>query len=204
MATENPILMDLPMPIRTPRLLIRPKQLGDGALTSPAVAETWDDLHQWMRWAKGLNSFTSEHMELRNRQLMARCILREGIELLGIEIATSQAVVWCGFHDMDWEARQCDMGYWVRESAQGRSIATEATNGMLRYAFGPLGMRRVGLTHSSGNDGSRRIAEKLGFTLEGIQRAANLLPGGRIVDRLCCARFDTDGLPRLDVRWGMQ
>ncbi len=75
---------------------------------------------------------------------------------------------------------------------------------MLHYAFGPLGMRRVGLTHSSGSDGSRRIAEKLGFTLEGIQRAANLLPGGRIADRLCYARFDTDGLPRLDVRWGMQ
>ena len=125
MATENPILIDLPMPIRTPRLLIRPKQLGDGALAAAAVAETWDDLHQWVRWAKDLNSFTSEHMELRNRQVMARCLLREGIELLGIEIATSQAVVWSGFHDMDWEARQCDMGYWVRKSAQGAAASRQ-------------------------------------------------------------------------------
>jgi len=40
------------MPIRTPRLLIRPKQPGDGAITSASVAETWDELHQWMRWAE--------------------------------------------------------------------------------------------------------------------------------------------------------
>jgi len=41
------------MPIRTPRLLIRPKQVGDGASTSAAVAETWDELHMWMRWVAG-------------------------------------------------------------------------------------------------------------------------------------------------------
>ena len=28
---QNPLLMNVPMPIRTPRLLLRPKQLGDGA-----------------------------------------------------------------------------------------------------------------------------------------------------------------------------
>jgi RimJ/RimL family protein N-acetyltransferase len=202
MATENPILIDLPTPIRTPRLLLRPKQEGDGALTSAAVHETWDDLHRWMRWATDLRAFTAEQMEVRTRHVMASFILREGIEFLGIEIATGQAVIWCGFHDIDWEARQCDTGYWVRKSAQGRGIATETTNALLRYAFGPLGMRRIGLTHSSGNEPSRRIAERLGFQLEGVQRAANMLPGGAIADRLCYARFGTEGLPELDVRWG--
>jgi RimJ/RimL family protein N-acetyltransferase len=113
-----------------------------------------------MRWAKNREAFTAELMEIRNRQVMASFLLRETIELIGIETQTITAVVWCGFHHIDWEARQCDTGYWVRKSAHFRGVATETANAMLRYAFGALGMLRVGLTHSSGNEPSRRIATK--------------------------------------------
>lgn len=202
MIPSNPILIDLPMPIRTPRLLIRPKQAGDGAETAAAVAETWDELHKWMRWAEDRDEFTAEAMEIRTRRVMASFILREAIELTGFEIGSGTAVIWCGLHDIDWQGRQCDTGYWVRKSAQGKGFATEATNALLRFAFGALRMQRVGLTHSAGNEASRRIAERLGFSLEGIQKNANLLPGGKAADRLCYARFDIAGLPELDVRWG--
>jgi RimJ/RimL family protein N-acetyltransferase len=201
MAPLNPVLIDVPMPIRTPRLLIRPKQLGDGAITSAAVVETWEELHKWMRWAEDPSGFTAELMEIRNRQVMASFILREYIELIGIETATGTAVIWCGLHDIDWQGRQCDTGYWVRKSAQGQGIATEATNAMVRYAFGALGMRRIGLTHSAGNEASRRIAERLGFSFEGIQRGANVLPGGKHADRYCYARLDVASLPGLQVHW---
>src|SRR3984885_11157521 len=198
MAPLAPVLIDLPMPIRTPRLLIRPKQAGDGAITSAAVAETWEELHKWMRWAEDREGFTAELMEIRNRHVMASFILREGIELIGIEAATGTAVVWCGLHDIDWQGRQCDTGYWVRKSAQGQGFATETGNALVRYAFGALGMRRIGLTHSRGNEASRRIAEKLGFSFEGVQKCANVLPGGKNADKCCYARFDISGLPNLE------
>jgi hypothetical protein len=89
------------MPIRTPRLLTRPKQVGDGAITSAAVGETWDELHKWMRWAENRDAFTAEAMEIRTRHVMATFILREGIELIGIEAATGTPVIWCGLHDID-------------------------------------------------------------------------------------------------------
>ncbi|HEV2277484.1 MAG TPA: GNAT family protein [Acidobacteriaceae bacterium] len=202
MGHTHPVLIELPMPIRTPRLLVRPKQQGDGAVTAEAVAETWDDLHRWMRWAENRDAFTVEALEIRNRQVMASFLLREAIELIGIERATGTAVVWCGLHDIDWQARQCDTGYWVRSSAQRRGFATEAANAMVRYAFSALGMRRVGLTHSAGNEASRRIAENLGFTLEGVQRAANLLPEGKFADRCCYGLLDPAKLPPLEVQWG--
>jgi RimJ/RimL family protein N-acetyltransferase len=201
MTSLNPVLIDIPMPIRTPRLLIRPKQVGDGVITSTAVAETWEELHKWMRWAEHSGALTAELLEIRNRHVMASFILREGIELIGIDTATGAAVVWCGLHDIDWQGRQCDTGCWVRKSAQGQGIATEAANAMVRYGFGALGMRRIGLTHSDGNEASRRIAEKLGFSFEGIQRRANVLPGGKHADRYCYARFDITGLPDLEVQW---
>ncbi|HEX5235285.1 MAG TPA: GNAT family protein [Silvibacterium sp.] len=189
------------MPIHTPRLLIRPKVEGDGALTSVAVAETWTELQRWMQWAEDLTLLTAERIEERTRQLMASFPMGETVEFIGMETASGLPVVWCGFHDIDWEARQCDTGFWVRKSAHGRGFATEAANALLRYAFGALGMQRVGLTHSRGNEASGRIAEKLGFTREGVQAGANRLPGGRLADRFCYARFDAEGLPDLDVRW---
>lgn len=200
----TPTLKDLPLPVRTPRLLIRGKQAGDGALTAEAVAETWEDLHLWMQWAEDRNALTPERMEQRNRQMMEVPGPPEVIELIGIEVATAQPVVWCGLHDIDWSARRCDTGFWVRKTAQGRGFATEAANAMTRYAFQALGMRRVGLTHSRGNEASRRIAGKLGFQFQEAQPQGNLLPGGRTADRLCYARFDADGLPKLDVRWGAE
>jgi RimJ/RimL family protein N-acetyltransferase len=181
---------------------MRPKQPGDGAGTTAAVVETWDELHQWMQWAENKDYFTPEQMEIRIREVMASFLRRETIELLGIEISTGEPVIWCGFHDFDWQARQCDMGYWVRKSAHGRGIATEAANALLRFAFGAMEMRPVGLTHSAGNEASRRVAQKLGFIPEGILRSANPLPGGRVADRYCYARFDLSSLPELDVQWG--
>src|ERR1700739_4957997 len=105
MAPLSPVLIDVPMPIRTPRLLIRPKEVGDGRVVSVAVSETWEDLHKWMRWAEHPLALRAELLEVRNRQSMASFILRESIELIGVEKETNTAVVWCGLHDVDWQGR---------------------------------------------------------------------------------------------------
>jgi RimJ/RimL family protein N-acetyltransferase len=204
MVAADPTLIDVPMPIRTPRLLIRPRKPGDGEFALAAITETWDELHRWMWWAENLDQFTSERLEMRNRQAMANFLQREVIELLGIEIATGEPVIWNGFHNIDWGARRCETGFWVRRSAQGRNVATESTNAMVRYAFGALGMRQIGLTHSDGNKASLRIAEKLGFKHVGVERAANPLPGGLMADRFRYVRFGAEDLPPLYVHWGTE
>ncbi|MBV9268929.1 MAG: hypothetical protein JO061_22355 [Acidobacteriaceae bacterium] len=75
--STSQVLIDIPMPIRTPRLTIRSKQVGDGAITSAAVAESWEELNRWMRWAENREAFTAELMEIRNRQVMASFLLRD-------------------------------------------------------------------------------------------------------------------------------
>jgi len=47
--------------------------------------ETWQELNRWMRWAESRDGFTAERMEIRNRHVMASFLLRESIELIGIE-----------------------------------------------------------------------------------------------------------------------
>jgi RimJ/RimL family protein N-acetyltransferase len=155
-----------------------------------------------MRWAQNIEDLTAEKIEIRDRQVMASFLLRESIELIGIEQATGQPVIWTGFHNIDWAARQCEVGFWVRKSAHNRGFATETTNALLRYAFQALNMRRVGITHAGGNQASSRVIEKLGFAPEGILREAMLLPQARFADAHCYARFNTTGLPPLKVQWG--
>jgi len=198
----NPVAIEVPMPIRTPRLLIRPKEPGDGYATVTAVRETWDDLHRWMAWAESLENNTIEQQEIRMRHVAAMFAVREEFNFAGVEMASGELVIWCGFHNIFWSSRECETGFWVRKSAQRKGFATEATNALVRYAFGALGMRRVGITHSSGNEASRRVIEKLGFVPQRVQQLANPLPGGRVADRHCYARTDTEGLPALSVQWG--
>ena len=204
MAQQNPSQIAVPMPIRTPRLLIRPRQTGDHVFALEAIRETWDELHKWMVWAEDPSQFTLESLEKRNRHAMANFLQRDVLELIGFDVATGQAVIWCGLHDIDWQARECDTGYWVRQPAQRQGFATESTNALVRYAFGALGMTQVRLTHSEGNEASRRIAGKLGFQLEGVEESANPLSGGRMADRIRYICHDPQALPPLEVSWGKE
>ncbi len=201
MKLTDPACIEAPMPIRTPRLVIRPKQAGDGIVSARAVAETWNDLRLWMTWATDLRDFTPERQEIRSQCQYEEFLSRREFNLLGMQAATGEAVIWCSLYEIDWMARHCHTGCWVRSSAQGKGFATETINAMVRYAFGALGMKRVGFTHSRGNEASRHIAEKLAFTFERIERGATLLPNGTYVDRFCYARQDIAGLPILDVQW---
>ncbi len=97
MTADSPVLIDVPMPIHTPRLMIRPRKPGDGEFALAAIRETWDEIHRWMWWAENLDQFTSEQLEMRNRRAIASFIQRDGIELLGIETTTGEPLCGAGF-----------------------------------------------------------------------------------------------------------
>jgi RimJ/RimL family protein N-acetyltransferase len=189
------------MPIETPRLILRAPAPGYGRAVSEAVHETWDDLHRWMDWATDLAAETPENKEIFCRENAARFILREQLPLHGFEKSSGRFVLSTGYRDPHWRARSFEVGYWVRKSAQGKGYATEATNALLRYAFNVLSARRVWITHSEGNEPSRRIIEKLGFAKEGTARQAAWLPDGSMADSHRYARLDLADLPPLDVKW---
>lgn len=196
---KSPVLIDIPMPIQTPRLLLRPPQPGDGMLITAAKKESWAVLTQWMIWAQGEPDPVSD--EIVAREALAKFILRTDLMMLGIEKDSGMPVVFTGLHRIDWHARIFEIGYWVRKTAQGRGIATEAAHALTRYAFQELAARKVIIAHAAGNDPSAAVIRKLGFEREAIERYGTTLPDGRVVDQYRYARFNTDELPDLDIRW---
>ena len=194
------ILIDVPMPIVTPRLILRSWQAGDGAAMTEAKAETWDELCRWMPWTDGGQNADMD--EVHAREAQAKFILREDLSMIGLEKETGRPVIWTGLHRFDWNLRRFEIGYWVRQSAQRQGYATETVNALIRYAFNALAARRVEISHEINNGNSRGVIEKLSFTAEGVLKNAMQLPGGKIGDECRYVRLDANNLPPLDVKWG--
>lgn len=195
----RPILIDIPMPIVTPRLILRPAMPGDGAAIHANKVETWDQLSRWMPWAKTMG--TADDDEATVREAYAKFIRRDDLMMVGISRETGRIVMGTGLHRFCWTVRAFEIGYWVTKSAQGHGYATESANALLRYAFGALKARRVDIAHATGNEASRRVIEKLGFLPEALRKMNTVLPDGTVTDHHDYVRFNTDGLPDLDVRW---
>jgi RimJ/RimL family protein N-acetyltransferase len=195
----KPILVDLPFPVETPRLILRPPQAGDGAAMFAAKEKSAAELRKWMPWAKELG--TAEDSEITARQAHAKFLSREDIMILGFSRDNGEMIVSTGLHRMDWDLRIFEIGYWVSTPHSGKGYATESTTALIRYAFNALSASKVVICHADGNDASARVIEKLGFEKEGVFKRDSRLPDGTITDKHWYARFNADGIPRLDVRW---
>ena len=65
-----------------------------------------------------------------------------------------------------------EIGYWVASEARGRGVATAATRAVAKWAFGAVPeLARIQLRADVENVASNRVAEKAGFTREGVLRA---------------------------------
>ena len=65
-----------------------------------------------------------------------------------------------------------EIGYWVASEARGRGVATAATRAVAGWAFGAVPeLARIQLRADVENVASNRVAEKAGFTREGVLRA---------------------------------
>jgi ribosomal-protein-serine acetyltransferase len=80
---------------------------------------------------------------------------------------------------IDWPARSAEVGYWLDAEFEGRGLVTRAVTAVLDHAFGPLGLHRVELQTTTDNKRSRSVAQRLGFTQEGVLREAAAFPDER-------------------------
>jgi RimJ/RimL family protein N-acetyltransferase len=64
-----------------------------------------------------------------------------------------------------------ELGYWAAPEYRGRGYVPRAVTLVCRWAFDELGLPRMQLGTFPGNTSSERVAEKCGFTREGLLRA---------------------------------
>jgi RimJ/RimL family protein N-acetyltransferase len=71
------------------------------------------------------------------------------------------------------------IGYWCVPAHRGRGVVTRAVGLLCRYAFDELHLERLQLVADPDNQASQRVAEKAGFTREGVLRSHLRHPDGR-------------------------
>lgn len=69
-----------------------------------------------------------------------------------------------GSSDRPLKAGEAELGYWVAYPFWGQGIASEAAMEICRYAFSSLFINRIYCAYFEGNDRSKRVTEKCGFT----------------------------------------
>jgi RimJ/RimL family protein N-acetyltransferase len=83
-----------------------------------------------------------------------------------------------GLHARDATMRE--VGFWMAPWARGRGVMTDAVRMTCQWGFTELGLGRIEWWANVGNYASRRVAEKVGFTMEGTARARLLHRGARV------------------------
>ncbi|WP_410515087.1 GNAT family N-acetyltransferase [Paenibacillus sp. BR2-3] len=176
----DPIMISFPESFETERLLIRAPQWGDGAIINEAIGESQNELKPWLPFAKEMP--TMEQSEIFTRKALVEFLKRSDLHLQIFNKNTGAFIGCSGLHRMDWDIRKFEIGYWIRSSCAGYGYMTEAVNGITDFAIHTLAANRIEIRCSSRNTKSAAVAERAGYTLEGILRSNSRGEDGELHD----------------------
>lgn len=137
------------------------------------VRENLPRLAPWMPWAT--DDFSVEHVREFIRNNFRQLADNKGFSVQ--IIFRGQLAGHVGLNSIEWTTRNADIGYWLAAPFEGRGIMTRACRAVMAHAFDKLKLNRVAIYCATGNAKSCAVAERLGFTREGVLRQAEFIRG---------------------------
>ena len=189
--------MDKKFEIITDRLILRVPTLEDAVMINDDLNGVWHDLQMWMSWThEGQNTLEATKAYIAS---VEKQIEGGGYPLIGLCRDTGKFVVATG---LTKTGDSIETGYWVAREFLGRGYALEAANAVTRFGFGAFGLNEMHINHYEGNEKSKHIIQKLGFTFthttaKGHARCLD----GEMLDVHHYVMRDVSVLPPLNVRW---
>lgn len=113
--------------------------------------------------------------------------------LMGALVVDGRIVGSVGIARVDKDVRCAEIGYWIGSAYEGRGLVTRGVRAIEELCFEQLGMQRVQITNDVDNRRSRAVAERLGYTLEGVVRRGHVVGVG---ERRRCSDMCVYGLLR--------
>ena len=175
------------MPEPTPCLTVPPEGIraGDVILRFPALDDVDALLPAFrdpeMRDAGNLPAFGREELVASLGEIPTLAASGRLMPLAAVDAETGEVVGAGMLHHLDAERGIVEIGYFVLPHARRRGVATTIARLLAEHAFS-LGVERVVAYVNVGNVASDRVAERAGFTREGILRSMPV-PDGRRVDK---------------------
>jgi ribosomal-protein-serine acetyltransferase len=160
--------VDVDLALVGPRLALRPPGTADVQPFWEAVTESVPELSRWMAWCH--EGYSREEARAWLETCARAWDRAEAFDFLVTDRATGVLLGACALSHLDHANRRANLGYWVRTSARGRGVATEAAALVVHYGLGEVGLGRVEIVAAVANRASQRVAEKLGASREGVAR----------------------------------
>ena len=148
--------------LETPRLILRDHEIDD--LEAFCAIESDAEY----RWPQVVHPRAELERRFREAWLPPKTLGLWAVE----ERGARRYIGRCGLYPHRTEAGivvpgELTLGFYIARAEWGRGLATEAGRALITYAFGSLGTRKIHAGVHRENSRSRRVVEKLGFTLIG-------------------------------------
>lgn len=109
-----------------------------------------------------------------------------------IDSSSGNMIGYIDIKNIDWTIPKAELGCFIDETYAGKGISTKGLKLVIDYLFKELKFNKLYLRTHHANTGSRKIAEKNGFTLEGTIRMDYKTTKGELVDLMYYGRLATD------------
>jgi len=143
----------------------------------PAIVDACrdPDIVRWTRVPDSYDDATAAEWAVESQRQREAGI---GLHLIVADAASDALLGSIGVHANQAEGR-ADVGYWLAPQARGRGVMTRAVRLFSRWLFDNLPVERIEITIEPGNAASRRVAERAGYTFEGVLRSHTVIKGKR-------------------------
>ena len=178
-----------PVELRTDRLHLRPWRASDADAVHAACTDP-----EVQRWTTVPSPYTPEDAAAWTGRIAPQ-LWESGTGAPFGVFGPGGLLASVGLHDIADGTAQ--VGFWCAPGARGQGIVSEAVGVVCRWGFEELGLRRIAWYAGVGNWASRRVAERNGFSYEGLLREGLAQRGGRH-DAWVGGRLATD--PERDTR----
>lgn len=194
---ESKVGDKLPM-LETARLKLIPPNMHDIDLFYEAQASSIKEVGPWFTWAK--STATKEDIGYHIREAMqASQDIRSNDHLFYLVWDKDQknllGEVW--YKVLEWEQPLLQINYWFDTRHTGKGYATEAVARLVEYGLYELKARRIQLHAAETNSKSQKLAQSLGFVLEGqLKNHAKNFITGEILDSKMYSMVDIKELKK--------
>lgn len=162
--------------------VLRRYTLDDADQLFSLIDRERNHLRRWLPWVdltvapnNVRNFIVMTHDQERNKSGFHCAIVRDG-QILGT----------VGLHSVDWPNRKTSLGYWLGSAHTGGGVMTTAVRRVVSHCFDVLKLHRIEIRCAVGNEKSRGIPVRLGFSEEGVARGSEWL-GDHFVDHVVYA-----------------
>ena len=154
---------------------LRPYCAGDSSNVFEASVESFRDVGKFLSWCH--SGYTIEESANWIKSCGESWDNGSACEFAIFDSGNGRYLGGCGLNHINHVDRIANLGYWVRTSATGRSVAPESALLLARFAFRELNLHRVEIVAAIENLKSQRVAEKTGAKREGVLRNRVMISG---------------------------